>query len=428
MTVPSSYRALLRTPGAAAFFTPTAFGRIGIAMTGLSIVWLIRAATGSYATAGLVTGAFAVADALAGPQVGRLIDRFGQGRVLLPATLAHAAAVAALVLSADNHAPGWLLAVAGALVGATLPQLSAVALARWSALLDGDRRPALPTAYALESLSNSVAYLIGPALVSTIAAAGRPVLGTLTAAALVVAGGVVLALQRRTAPAVPPRADGRSHHRRALLRPGFVLLVGVNTAIGGFFGTMSIAVTAFAVERGTPGLAAGLFAASNGAGLLALLVYGQRHWPTPPRLQLAATASALGLGSLPFLAPTAPAAVVAGVLLTAVAVPIVLVLGSVLADAVVDRRVLTEAFAWLGSASAAGSAVAATVAGVAIDETGARGGLLVATVAACATAALALTGVRALRPPDPAPADPTPSSPALSKTTPASGSADGPAA
>jgi MFS family permease len=253
MTTATTYRTLLRTPGAAAFFVPTAFGRVGIAMTSLSIVWLVRAATGSYATAGLVTGAFAVADALAGPQVGRLIDRFGQQRVLPPAVAAHAVAVATLVLSAVNHAPDWLLAVAGALVGASLPQLSAVALARWSALLHGERRPALPTAYALESLSNSLAYLIGPALVSTIAAAGHPVLGTLGAAALVVAGGSVLALQRRTAPAVAARDGGLAQHRRALLRPGFVVLVGVNAAIGGFFGTMSIAVTAFAVERGTPG-------------------------------------------------------------------------------------------------------------------------------------------------------------------------------
>lgn len=151
MTAATSYRALLRSPGAAAFFAPAAVGRVGIAMTSLSIVWLIRDATGSYATAGLVTGAFAVADALAGPQVGRLLDRFGQGRVLPPAVLAHAFAVAALVLSAVNGAPGWLLAAAGALVGASLPQLSAVALARWSALLHGERRPALPTAYALES-------------------------------------------------------------------------------------------------------------------------------------------------------------------------------------------------------------------------------------------------------------------------------------
>ena len=66
-------------------------------MTSLGIVWLVHARTGSYATAGLVTGGFAVAQAVSGPQLARLTDRFGQTRVLPPVLLAHAAAVAALL-------------------------------------------------------------------------------------------------------------------------------------------------------------------------------------------------------------------------------------------------------------------------------------------------------------------------------------------
>ena len=89
----ATYRTLLRTPGTAAFFLTAAVGRVGIAMTGLGIVWLVHARTGSYATAGLVTGGFAVAEAVAGPRLARLVDRFGQTRVLPPALLAHAAAV-----------------------------------------------------------------------------------------------------------------------------------------------------------------------------------------------------------------------------------------------------------------------------------------------------------------------------------------------
>jgi MFS family permease len=397
----TSYRTLLRVPGAVRFFLPAAAGRVGIAMTSLSIVWLVRAGTGSYATAGLVTGAFAIADALAGPQVGRLIDRHGQTRVLPPALLAHAVAVGVLVATAVNDGPAWLLTAGGALVGATLPQLSAVAAARWTALLDESRRPALPTAYALESLSNSVAYLVGPALVSAIAAGGRPVLGTLTAAALVVAGGLLLAAQRRTAPPVTASVTGPGRAGHPLLRPGFVVLIGVNTTIGGFFGTMSIAITAFAVERGTPRLAAVLFAVSNGAGLLSVLLYGLRQRRAEPRLQLVAWTSALGVGGLPLLVHGTVPSVVAGIVLTAVTVPVVLVLGALLTTATVDRAALTEAFTWLGSASAAGSAVGAAAAGQAVDAVGARGALLAAAVAAVATALLSLAGVRGLRRDDP---------------------------
>ena len=49
----TGYRSLLRTHGAAAFFFTAAAGRVGIAMTGLGLVWLLHARTGSYGTAGL---------------------------------------------------------------------------------------------------------------------------------------------------------------------------------------------------------------------------------------------------------------------------------------------------------------------------------------------------------------------------------------
>src|SRR5258707_9581874 len=73
----ATYRTLLRAPGAAAFFLTAAVGRVGIAMTSLGIVWLVHARTGSFTTAGLVTGGFAVAEAVAGPQLAPLIDPYG---------------------------------------------------------------------------------------------------------------------------------------------------------------------------------------------------------------------------------------------------------------------------------------------------------------------------------------------------------------
>src|SRR5579863_7853517 len=114
----ATYRTLLRAPGAAAFFLTATAGRVGIAMTSLGIVWLVHARTGSYATAGLVTGGFAVAEAVAGPQLARLTDRFGQTRVLWPALLAHSAAVATLLALVTAGAPDWLMLAGGVLVGA----------------------------------------------------------------------------------------------------------------------------------------------------------------------------------------------------------------------------------------------------------------------------------------------------------------------
>ena len=85
--VATGYRSLLRTPGAAAFFLTAAAGRVGIAMTGLGLVWLLHARTGSYGTAGLAAAGFALAEAAhgraedvaGGDARGRGVDRVERG-------------------------------------------------------------------------------------------------------------------------------------------------------------------------------------------------------------------------------------------------------------------------------------------------------------------------------------------------------------
>ena len=84
--------------------------------------------------------------------------------------------------------------------------------------------------------------------------------------------------------------------------------------------------------------------------------------------------------------------------LTGLAIPPLLVLCTVLAESAVHRAVLTQAFAWLNSASAAGSAGAAAAAGWAVDGFGAHGGFAMAAAAAT-MALLAVAGLRALRVP-----------------------------
>ncbi|MFC8665329.1 MFS transporter [Streptomyces sp. NPDC057199] len=400
----ANYRNLLRTSGAAAFFLPAAVGRLGIAMTGIGIVWLVHARTGSYAAAGLVTGGFAVADAVAGPQLGRLTDRFGQARVLPCALAAHAGAVALLLTGAAADL------VAGVLVGATLPQLSALSAARWSALLSGERAAALPTAFALEALANGVSYLAGPALVSVLGAAGRPGAGVLLAAALVVGGGLALAAQRRTMPPLTGRAE-RRHAGRALLRSTFLRQVALGLALGVFFGAMQVSVAAYAVGRGTPDAAALLYFAANCTNLVGGWAYGAWFHGGSPRRRQAAAAACLTLASLPLTFLDAPLAIGATLALTGLAVPVLLILTSVLTDSAVPRAVLTQAFTWGNSASAAGSAGAAAVAGRVVDTGGAHGGFAVAAGAAAMMTILALGGLRDSSPPVPKPPAPTKTTP-----------------
>jgi hypothetical protein len=170
----------------------------------------------------------------------------------------------------------------------------------------------------------------------------------------------------------------------------------VTLALGGFFGAMQISVTAFAVEHGAAGTAAALFTVSGCASLLAGWLYGLRRWRTAPRVQLAVAAAGLAVGCLPLLAAGSPFELGFGVALTGLTIPLILVLCSVLAEAAVHRAVLTQAFVWLNSASAAGLAGAAAVAGWAVGTLGAPGGFAVASMATGVMAMLAVAGLRAL--------------------------------
>ncbi len=370
-------------------------------MTSLSIVWLVHDQTGSFAAAGLVSAGFAVTDALVGPQLARFVDRFGQTRVLPLSLLAHAVAVAVLMLLVTADASALPLVLGGALVGATFPQLSAMSAARWATLPRPGRAAELPTAFALESISNAVAFLVGPMLVSSLAAAGHPVAGTVLAASLSVVGVLVLAAQRSSAPS--PTIDSAVHARedRSLLCGAVFVLMGLNLALGVFFGAMRVSVTAFVVEHGAPGAAAPIFAVSSCSGLLAGWLYGLRRWRAATPVQLLAVTSALMLATLPLLTVGSPFGLGLAVVVTGATIQPLLVLFSVLTESTVHHTVLTQAFSWLGSASAAGSAAAAAVTGWAIDSLGARGGFAVAaTTAATAAAAMklqSLVGLRLLR-------------------------------
>ena len=351
-------------------------------MTSLAIVWLVHSAAGSFAVAGVVAAGFAVAEGLVGPQMARLIDRYGQTRILPPLVAAHALAVATLVVVAAAEGPTWSLVIGGVLLGSTIPQLGALSGTRWSAMLRDRHSDLLHSAFALEVLANGAAYLIGPGVVSVLGASGHAVLGSAIAGGLIVSGGLALCLQRRTAPPVgvdnkPREARGRSG---GLLRPGFVVLLGLNVGLGGFFSLIRLSVTAFGTEKEVPALAGVLFLLANAASLSAGSLYGLAKWPGTRRVQLVVATAGMAVGSLPLAFAGSPVVAGAGVIATGLALPVILILSSTLIQATARRSMLTQGFTWLNSASAAGSAVFAALGGVAIERAGAHGGFLLVLV------------------------------------------------
>jgi MFS family permease len=161
--VTGAYRAVLGRPGAARLLASSLLGRMPVGMITLATVLTVRGATGSYAVAGAVTGAYAVANSLIAPVHGRLIDRFGQTRVLLPCSTLLALSLLGLAAGATLGAPVALLAVCAVLAGLGMPPLSASGRALWGTLLG--RGDALQAAFALETTAQELIFILGPLLV-----------------------------------------------------------------------------------------------------------------------------------------------------------------------------------------------------------------------------------------------------------------------
>src|SRR5688500_7779947 len=81
MSLLARYREVLGLGGAAQALVFSLVGRLSLGMTGLAILLLVREVTGSYASAGAVSAAYAISFAVASPSRARSADRRGPVRV-----------------------------------------------------------------------------------------------------------------------------------------------------------------------------------------------------------------------------------------------------------------------------------------------------------------------------------------------------------
>ncbi|WP_088287381.1 MFS transporter [Kineosporia sp. A_224] len=391
------YLDVLRVPGAAAFCAAATLARLPMAMISLGALLLVSTSGRSFTLAGLVSGATALGQAAGSPPLGRLVDRLGQTRVLGPQALVNATLLGTLVVATRVGAAGSVLVAVAALVGATAPQVGALARARWGRLLDGD--PRLETALALEAVIEEGIFVTGPLLVAGCVALLGPPGALLAAAGTTVVGSALFLAQRSTEPAPhPPRADGAAHPS-ALRSPGLVVLVAAFTAMGACFGFVEVGVVALADDAGRPGAAGLVLGLWTLGSLVSGVVYGARAWTTAPARRLALSAVALAAGALAVAVAgattsgtTALVAVTAALVVAGAANAPTIITGNALVPDVVPATATTEAYTWLNVTIFAGAAVGAAAGGAVADRSGAAGSLAWATVAAALTAVVAVVG------------------------------------
>ena len=395
-TVFTPYLRLFAVPGGARFSLAGWLGRLPASTTGLGTVLLVAGETGSYALAGVVSGTFALAYSVGSPLWARAVDRRGQGRVLPRSMVAFLLLGAAFVTAVLLRAPEWSWFLLAAGTGASTPNIGSLVRARWAHAL---REPtARQTAFAFESVVDEVVFVVGPPVVTFLAALVAPPAGFLTGLVLGAAGGAWLARQAATEPPVHEPGSGAGVSRWAALTPPVLVVTVSSIAIGGVFGAMDVVVVGFAQAEGAPAMAGVALAAYAGGSLVAGLVYGLARLPGSLAARFVCCAVLFGAAAqllhavrtLPLLVPTT--------FLAGLAIAPVLVSGMSLVEARVARAALTEALSWTTAGLTAGVTAGAAVAGAVVDGWGARAAFVVPATAAALAAVLALAGSGLLKP------------------------------
>lgn len=390
----SPYSAIFAAPGAKGFSAAGLLGRMPLSMLGIGVVTMISQLTGRYGLAGAVSAALALSAALIGPQVSRMVDRHGQRRVLRPATLISLAAVAGLLVSAQQRWPDWTLFVFAAGVGC-VPSVGSMVRARWAAIYAGSPRE-LHTAYSAESVVDEVVFILGPILSIGLSTAWFPEAGPLLAACFLGIGVFWLTAQRATEPVPHPRSEHSSGS--ALRAPGLQVLVVAFVATGALFGAMEVVTVAFADAQGHKAASSLVLAVYALGSCLAGAVFGLLHLKGDParRWVLGVCAMAVSMiplqlvGNLPLLAV---ALFVAGL-----SIAPTMVTTMALVEQHVPRAKLTEGMTWTSTGLAVGVALGSSAAGWVVDAAGARAGYAVPGAAGVLAAAVAFLGYRRLRP------------------------------
>ncbi len=366
-----AYLDFLRKPYASRLLGGTLLGRLPNGMGTLAIVLFAHAHHGGYTLAGALSAVYGLSMAAGQPVLGRAMDRFGQPRILATGAMVAAGGFTLLAVTGLHPLP---VAVAGViLAGFATPPLEAGLRALWPSVLADSSE--VQAAYALDAAAQQLLFTFGPLIVIAAAAVSVEAALLLTGA-LGIAGTLVVT---SSGPSRAWRGEHAGGHWAGPLRSaGIRQLITSLAFVGVALGVFSVAVVTYADARHLP-YASGLLLAFMAAGALAGgIVYGSRPRGGPAYRRLLLLMAGLAAGYAPLAwAPGFPVmpllAAFSGVFLAPV-----LACSFTLVDGLAPRGTVTEAFAWVVTAFAVGSAAGAALAGIAGDAAGVHGAFAVA--------------------------------------------------
>jgi hypothetical protein len=386
----AAYREVMRTPGAWPIAIASLVARMPNAMSGIGLVLYLHEETGSFASAGLVTGGMVLGMGGTGPLLARLIDRRGAALVLLGGGLTAAAALAAIYVLGSAGAGIGVLAALAFVSGAAMPPIGSVARRRWAGLVAADR---LPTAYAVEAILLEITFVSGPALAGLLAGTIGAGDALLVAAGIGAVGAVWISTLVGSVGAPAPGEERERHWAGALRFPLVRLLIATGLLMGASIGALEIALPAFGAAHGNAALGGPLGAVMGIGSLLCGVAYGARSgaFGSPGRALVALTIFQ-GVTCLPMLAIDGTAAMFPAALLAGAFWAPMNTVRSRLIQARVDAANAIEAFTWDGLAEVVGASISIAAVGPLVNSQGWRAAVIVACAAPLVGALIAFLG------------------------------------
>lgn len=359
-----SYREVLSSPAVRNVLLLGALVRIPFfAGTVLLALHVVQTLHGSYAQAGALSTIVTLCMAASGPWRGRLLDRFGLRRTILPSIVI--GAVCWSIAPFVSYVPLLVLAAVAGLFD--VPIFTVVRQAVIAATTERNRQPAL----ALESVSVESAFMIGPVLgVAATAVWSTTVVLFSVQMCLVLAGVLVWLLNPPLRSVDSAQSGSVAVPRREWFGLEFVALcVGASMAIAVLAGSELTFVSAIR-EFGAQQWLGVVLALWGFGSLVGGLVYGAMHRSISTYLLLA------GLGVV-----TLPMAFAGGTVALAVTGFFAGLLCAPTITASVDQlsRIVPEggrgeAIGWHGAAMTLGNGIGSSLAGIAIDAGGPAAG------------------------------------------------------
>ncbi len=363
----SSYSDVLRLPGVLRLFLVALVARVPHAMSGVVLtLHVVTALDEGYARAGVVAASMSVGVAVGAPWRGRLVDRLGLRRALLPSVLVESA-----VWLAAPHLSFTPLVAVVFVGGVFLVPVFSVVRQSLAVLVPPAQQKA---AYALDSVFTELTFMLGPVVGTLLAVQGSTVLALTVVGVATVGAGVLLLWAdppTRTAPGTAqPPAGGAA---RVLTPQLVVVLLAAVAAAFVLVGT-DVSLVAALNDTGRAADVGWMVALWAGGSVVGGLLHGTSARQPSPLLLVAL----LGLATVPAAFVPGPVALAVAVFVAGLpCAPALASINATLVRLVPEHR-RGEVMGWSGTMQTVGNALGAPLCGWTIDRAGAGAGFLTA--------------------------------------------------